>query len=260
MPRKALFLHIQKTAGTSVVNLAMKHYRKSMIHHGDHVGHQPEEYLGTQFVSGHFGYEFAQTLMTDRYCFTFLRDPVERVLSFYYFCRSQDPKLFPMYKYAQETTLDDFLQAGFDDPFVEPRIWNNQVWQLACGYSNTKRRSPDSFEPDELLGLAIEHLEAFNHIGFTETFAGDQQIILNALNLPARRSEVVANANPKRKEVADMPERTLALLHELTELDRKLYQHAWSRRKITLPGTHNKARPPTLAIKITRSLRRRLNF
>ncbi|MCH7920168.1 MAG: sulfotransferase family 2 domain-containing protein, partial [Planctomycetes bacterium] len=98
---RVLFLHIQKTAGSSIVELARDHYDKSVISHGDFGGHKPEDFQDVAFVSGHFGYEFARPLMSDRYSFTFLRDPVDRVLSFYYFCRRMDSNEFEIYSLAQ---------------------------------------------------------------------------------------------------------------------------------------------------------------
>ena len=35
--------------------------------------------------------------MDKRYSFIFLRNPIERVLSYYYFCKSRDPKEFEIY-------------------------------------------------------------------------------------------------------------------------------------------------------------------
>jgi len=45
----------------------------------------PESLSDVPVISGHFGYGYANKLMKDRISFTFLRDPVERVLSLFYF-------------------------------------------------------------------------------------------------------------------------------------------------------------------------------
>ena len=42
---------------------------------GDYAAKKPEELHLLPFVFGHFGFDFAQQFMGDRYCFTFLRDP-----------------------------------------------------------------------------------------------------------------------------------------------------------------------------------------
>ena len=52
-----------------------------MISHGDFSGYKPEDLYNTYFISGHFGYYYARSLMATRYSFTILCDPVERVLS-----------------------------------------------------------------------------------------------------------------------------------------------------------------------------------
>jgi len=225
----AVFLHIQKTAGTSIVDTARHYYGENMTSHGDHVGRSVTELMNTAFVSGHFGYEFARPLMDDRYSFTFLRDPEDRILSFYYYCRSRSPDEFPMCRFAQDHNLEDFLRAGFSDPMVKTRIWNNQTWQLACGYANLEKKHPNAFNPEELLGLAKKHLDEFSHVGFTQTFEQDRNTILRALKIPVPDEKVESNANKARKSVLDISLEAVQLLANLTELDRALYAYAWDK-------------------------------
>ena len=58
--KKGLFLHIQKTAGSSLITFARQHYWRNLINHGDFAGHHPDEFKNTKFLSGHFGYNFAK--------------------------------------------------------------------------------------------------------------------------------------------------------------------------------------------------------
>lgn len=244
-PKPAIFMHIQKTAGTSVVDLARGYYgSENVCSHGDHLegfnefplkdkfftheriaarfGHLP-------FISGHFGYDFAKPFMKDRFSFTFLRDPVERVLSFYYFCKSRNPDEFSIYKLVQEISLDEFLERGLRSPDVKACIWNNQAWQFANGYGNSNGRNILSFSPDQILELAIQHVNEFSYIGFAETFEKDRDNILKALNIAPPEEKIVSNSNPGRPMAKDLSPSTLELLHELTQLDRVLYQKAWAR-------------------------------
>jgi len=227
---RGLFLHIQKTAGSSIVKLAKDHYGESLISHGDFVGHRPEEFKNIAFVSGHFGYKYAKSLMESRYFFTFLRDPAERILSFYYYNRTRDIDEFPMTRIAHELDLEQFLKAGLVDPFVKSRIWNNQTWQLAHGFEHGTDRYASTFEEQELLDLAISHIEKFSHVGFTETFEYDKEIIFSALGLHESKKEVCVNKTGIRLMATDLSPVESMLLEELTALDRLLYQYAWSHR------------------------------
>ena len=92
-PKPALFLHIQKTAGSSIVDLARQAYGSDeVVSHGDFFlqpapssldalvdakGDGSREFADHAFISGHFGFGFAQPMMQGRYSFTFLRDPIE---------------------------------------------------------------------------------------------------------------------------------------------------------------------------------------
>lgn len=230
----ALFLHIQKTAGTSLIHLARRHYDGSIISHGDYCDTRPDDLVNVRFVSGHFGHAYARQLMSGRYSFTFLRDPVERVLSFYYFCRSRDPHEYAIFRAAHEHDLCGFLDACLDDPFFKMQAWNNQVWQLAYGYTQLDTRTLDDFSPDALLSLAKQHLAEFSHVGLTETFAVDAAIICKALGIPSRGSDgrlPMENVTPLRRSLAEQPPAARALLAYFTELDREIYDFVLGMRR-----------------------------
>lgn len=226
----ALFMHIQKTAGTSIINLARHFYQDSVISHGDYCTRRPVDLSNTLFVSGHFGFAYARHLMRGRYSFTFLRDPIERTLSFYYFCRSRDPKQFPIYQLAHENDLSDFITVCISDPFYRMLLWNNQTWQFAFGDTHLEPQPEGGFSPDQLLKLAKQNIDEFSYVGFTESFATDAYYICRALGFPphALRKELPlanANATPMRKGFLDQPAKVRRLLLEITELDRDLYDH-----------------------------------
>ena len=240
--KKALFLHIQKTAGSSIVDIARCYYRrKDIVSHGEYSRYKAEELKHVRFISGHFGYSYAKTLMESRYSFTFLRDPVERILSFYYYNRTRDIDEFPMTRIAHEMDLEQFLKEGMKNTLVKSRIWNNQTWQLAEGFGAIAGRGMENYGPEHLLDMALSHLGEFSYIGFLESFEDDQNIILSNLGIPIRKKTIHANATKGRLCTRDLSDSTLDLLAELTELDRELYQKAQLlREKILISGEMTK--------------------
>ena len=121
-------MHIQKTAGTSITEAVRPHYQNDIVSHGDYLKHDTASLKNIPFISGHFGFEYARQFMDDRYSFTFLRDPVERILRFYYFSRTRDPAEFPIYRVAHEMDLAGYLRAGLDREDVNTYLWNQQAW------------------------------------------------------------------------------------------------------------------------------------
>lgn len=223
----AVFMHIQRTAGTTLVELARSRYSASMSSHGEWIARSPAEFAEFQFVSGHFGYEFAKHLMPGRYSFTFLRDPAARIMSLYRFCRTRNPDENPIYRRARELDLASFLEAGLSDPLVKVHVWNNQVWQLAVGYWNPARREIHEYRDADLLELAKLHLSAFTCVGFTETFAQDGRTVCDALGIPIPAKLPVVNFTEPRVAQEMFSPQVRQLLDDLTFLDRELYQYAW---------------------------------
>jgi Sulfotransferase family len=240
--KPAVFLHLQKTAGTSIVNVARQFYGNgNVISHGDFMSGtdqlaaadkvgQPDpvqsRFGDILFISGHFGYDFTKRFMANRYSFTFLRDPVERVLSAYYYYKKCDPNKFKHYETAQCLPLDEFLGLAFTDPVIKALLWNYQVSQLAVGWS-----AVDNFALNDsrLLELALQHLDEFSYVGFTETYKKDQDNILKAIGITMPVGNHKSNANPGRPLFDGLPQSSKNLLLELTVLDRQLYETAWAK-------------------------------
>jgi len=222
-PKRAVFLHIPKTAGTSIVDLARLHYgQKNICSHGDFMGIEAASLIATPFVSGHFGYEFARELMPGRYSFTFLRDPIERTISFYYFCQTRNPDEFEEYRIAQENSLSRYLEMAIESKQLDS--WNNQTRLLAHS-----RESASKFSETELLSLAKLHLDDFSYIGFTESFEQDSGVVARAMGMGPKQAGH-SNVTPKRVSVDELTSNTRRLLEKVNELDIELYQYAKQRR------------------------------
>lgn len=243
--KPVVFLHLQKTAGTTIVSVAKRFYgnNKVISHSGFYLDANGKELAGDgkpqqefrqnmlgsiPFISGHFGYEFAKPLMAGRYSFTILRNPVERVLSFYYFCQSRDPKQFEIYALAQRSSLDEFLGLGFTDPTIKAHLYNYQVYQLAAGWGGSNLMLAE----EEALKLALEHLDEFTYVGFTETFDTDRDNILKDIGIVIPVDYFKTNVSPDRPRFAHLPQPTKDLLLGLTKLDQILYDTAWSKRNV----------------------------
>jgi len=232
-PVPALFLHIQKTAGTSLLEMLRGYYGgDNVISHGDYIGHAPQEFQNIGFVSGHFGFEYARSLMRGRYCFTFLRDPEERVLSMYYFCRNRNPNEFAVYERAQRMDMEAFFEEAYANYWERKEIWNNQAWQLAYGFGwkNAGMELPANISEEDILGRAKAHIGAFDYIGFQETFADDFPLIMRALNLPVPRKIVQSNVTRNSSPVKELPSSIRKLLDKFTGLDKEIYHYARSKR------------------------------
>lgn len=228
----ALFLHIQKTAGTTIVRMAIDHYGyENVCSHGDFKGKQPSDFTCLPFVSGHFGFNFARELKSERFFFTLLRNPIDRIISFYYFCRTRNPSELPIYRVALEYDLNDFLLAVADNRLVRRRIWNNQVWRLASG-PGPGDRGIDAVPPDEMFDQAIANAEQFSYIGFLETFEEDARQILQALNINPLKELSHENATKKKVASFDLPVKTIRLIEEVSKWDFKLYDTLWQKRTV----------------------------
>ena len=234
-----IFMHIQKTAGTTLVNLLKRFYgEKNCMSHGDHLAGfaecaNPETFFSKEnilaayqhkkFISGHFGYSFCSAFMDGRYSFTLLRDPADRILSLYYYWRSQPREGYHVYALAHDNSLKDFLLLGFERHGVMTHIWNAQMWQLAHGYCRADRKCLWTFKPEELQAMALRNIKTFSFVGTVENFKNCRDEILNALGIANPEDDPVDNAGPSRPDIDALDKSIRAILRKLTAFEQPIY-------------------------------------
>lgn len=252
--KPALFLHIQKTAGTSVQAMARKHYgNQSVISHADYAHLGPEGCKKIPFVSGHFGMEFSKSLIENRYSFVFLRDPIERLISYYVYCLNAPIDESFSSRMAKSVDMISF----FDDAHGEAHwscIWNHQSSQLAWGWGH-EAVGGNAFYPwtvsdGRVLEAAKSNLAIFDYVGFVDTFNTDIKSIFKNLGVPPNEIDLVHNNKSQIQfKYSELPSDVRAKLMDLTRIDRMLYEYA-----INKYGSKNQF--INIARKIIRRIRR----
>lgn len=230
--QKAIFIHIQKTAGTSLVRMISRYYSDSFISHADYLTKTADEVGKTQFVAGHFGYGYAKQFMHDRFSFTFIREPRDRIISFYKFCKSQPPHLEKIYEIANNHELNRFLELGIENSFVRDCIYNHQVWQLAAGWGDPSGATLHDYLPEAMLRDALEHTRRLSKVGFVADFDRDMRHILKQLNLPISAKPLWENKSVGNISACCIPPLTQRLLDPLVELDEKFYKILLEERSV----------------------------
>ena len=241
LDRRVIFLHIAKTAGTSIVHFfrsRMPEY--SICSHGDFLSFPQEKsafgrrLAEFQFLSGHFGYDDVEELLPGSYSFTFLRDPVDRVLSLYRFCLHADMhRQFAVARAASRLGLEGFL--GSTLPEVCEMLDNQQTWQLARNYWQQDRQKLKNLAAGDLLAIAESHLADFSRVGLTENFDTDFRAILDDLDiaekLPGKKQ--LKTPNPLTRD--QLKPAVLDALEDRLSLDYSLIETVRSQRVFPAP-------------------------
>ena len=235
------FFHIPKTAGVSVWRFLEQSFPADQICPWwlwDQLIDVPRPELDRwQVFRGHFQSHLEPYLGRPLKTFTFLRDPVARTISQYFHVRRAPEH--PYHSHALRMSLSEFCLH----PETRHMVENYQAAYLAkspldlaaakedLGPLTLQQRTeyPD-YVPDttELLVRAQERLSGFVAIGITENF--DESLLKISKCLPTPEPTFMErwNANPEGTSAQDIDEKTLALIRDLTDVDRTLYRSALS--------------------------------
>lgn len=216
-----IFLHLPKTAGTTLNRLIEREYPLREMYSVDPVLYEwssarlrklsERRLRRTRIFKGHMLFGLHEVLPQPATYITVLRDPVERVLSAFYFMRSH--KLHPLYwKLRNEKwTVEEFAQR-YPRNNVQCKIIANAHYHSSC--------------TQEVLDRAIEHLNNhFSVVGLSERF--EESLALMKLRFGWQlKSYSSFNVTPDRPKKGDLPQATLDLIAEKNRFDINLYQHA----------------------------------
>jgi hypothetical protein len=178
-PPKLVFVHVMKTAGTSLYRWLQRHYRHedSLTEATNWGGYWvlPQEVRDSKlFVRGHFGSyitKFHGAAQGFR-AISVLRDPVDRAISHYFHGKSApDAGAIGKAINGEKLSLDEFFEHPRCIPFACNFQVRNFAYDLDIDYETQKLGPAQMFKGpmgDRELQNAIKFLESLDLIGFTE--------------------------------------------------------------------------------------------
>jgi hypothetical protein len=225
-PPVVLFLHVPKAGGQTLGEVVYAHTRDATAP-DDGVLKGGVAYLGYGFlkeqplavpghvlpllrradlraVIGHFWYGLHEHVARPAVYITALRDPVERVLSLYYYTRLHD-----------STTLDAFVA---EPPFRE--VDNDQTRRIAGADPEIGGCTP------AMLDAAKENLRRFAVAGTIERLDETLALLQRTLGWRGPVAAYPRNVNPERPAASALPRATIAAIRRRNELDEELWRYA----------------------------------
>lgn len=219
------FLHIPRTAGTTLNAILAQNFRPDEIisvYHADdyshHREHSAEELAGIRLIQGHLLLQsYDPPLMYGQAVkvFTFLRDPVARLVSEYSFQRSW--KANHLYSYLNENNVS-FRQ------YVESRekllVYRGKNFMTRC-ISGLDTGGKDY--PVKALSRAKKNMEkSFGFVGVQERFMDSLVLLAEFMGLQNLLHERRNSLKDAAK--AELAQEDLDIAEERNKGDRELYQ------------------------------------
>lgn len=224
MKTKLLFDHIYKAAGSSVERVLVDHFGQDNVTFGliEPLSLALTRHAGNTVITGHFSFLPGQRLPADRYAFTVLRHPVDRVLSHYYFARNHVPKRGgnATVELAKIQSLDEYVFCEL--PEVRGLLQNDQTMHfLPMRWDGSRELSPR-----EKLAAAKEALDQYDLVGAYEEFDDFVQVLACETGMSPVFEVPRVNVTQGRVAATEISAATRKRLLEINELDIELYQYA----------------------------------
>ena len=229
--KTVFFLHIPKCAGSTLsFEIIKKQFKPGefifFYDQGYPVvvdrlkGMSKYEQKKIECIAGHFffGIHRYYTARPTTYI-TILRDPIERVISHYYFVLHSNTHYLHKAVTENNLTLKEFVANKLSSEFNngQTRLLAGLEWNVPFGECNS-----------ELLDKAKENLEThFTAVGLTERFDEFLRLLNHKLgwktHFPKKQ-----NVGQNRKKREDIDSDTIAVIERYNQLDMELYRYAQS--------------------------------
>ena len=220
-----LYLHIPKAAGTTLNTILLGKFRRRAVYTIQHTKRAHEELGGLsdakrqklQFINGHFAYGLHEALGRPFEYITVLREPIDRVVSHYYYVLRNPAHYLHKPVTSKKISLKDYAMSGLTNEVDngQVRLIAGAFYRDACGQCSR-----------EFLEQAKENLR--NHfavVGLAERF--DETLLLLAERYGWNDMFYTKqNATAHRPRLDELPQDVLAAIAAANPLDLELHAFA----------------------------------
>lgn len=239
-----IFLHVQKTGGTSLQNMLVEKFAPEHVFRRDDILHliSTAETSKYDLFMGHYNYDSIKYIVRDKKSLiTVLREPNSRLISLYKFWRAHTP-FAPAYhvcmQLASELSFSDFVNSAKN--VCAEDVWNHMTFVIMgrkTWQSWREKYLVGHYLKDEWLAefkeLARARLEEFTFVGLQEKFESSAKMLARKIGveeLPVRRdhslTELIKNSSEftNREDEGNLDHHTAP--QDTLFLDKLLYAEA----------------------------------
>ncbi|MGB5967759.1 MAG: sulfotransferase family 2 domain-containing protein [Spirulinaceae cyanobacterium] len=217
-----LFLHIPKAGGSTLTTILDKQYQKQEVYKIRELKdldilNNADKKSKNQFkvITGHFPFGLHEDLLQKCSYITMLREPTERLISLYYYIRSSVEHRLHQQIVSKQMTLEEFVSSGILETTdnCQTRLISGQM-EVEFGCAS-----------QEMLAMAKDNLQKMAVVGILENF--DETLVLIKKNLGWQDIFYTKkNITRSRLSQQEIPQSTLKVIEEYSQLDRELYNYA----------------------------------
>ena len=218
-----IFLHIPKTAGTTVQHIMHNEYRGLKFFTSGYYKQieifkklSDEEKKKIKVIKGHFPFGVHENYPGPITYFTFFRDPVKRSISDFNYLYQNNTLAFHEEIMRKQYSLKDMLNGGYIKNFDNCHV------RFLAGANDLEYGKVN----EETYALALKNFDTyFEAFGISERIDESLIYIKRKLNW-SMPFYVNANVSEKSSYVKKFDEETFRLLEHYNKFDNMLYDHA----------------------------------
>ena len=220
MKKNLIFLHLPKCGGTTFQKILNEIYPEEEIfditvidnmrlNTNEFKSLNIDERAKIKLLKGHLDYGLHEYLIGPSEYITFMRNPIERILSYYYYVKARPHhRLFKMGLFNENTSLYDFVTK------INQRDIHNGQIRLLSGIGDTE---------ENMLVKARENIENhFSFVGTIERFDEGLFLLSKKFDWPSFHY-TIKNKTFGRPKMDQIDKKTLDAIHELNGGDISLY-------------------------------------
>ena len=223
-PAGILFDHLPKCGGSSLNTYLEAHYpmRKTFSINGLNPRASVEQFrrlpqsrrYGYDLVNGHLANALLDYVHPDCLKITMLREPVDRIISHYYYVRRTASHYLHEKVTANTMGLADYAASDLSE---ELRNW------YTTHFSGLTAAEAEQ-DPETAVNMALDVvLNHFDLVGFVDTFSSFTDALRARAGLRHAYRGQKVNLTPGRAGIRDVPEAALEAIRQVNQLDIMLY-------------------------------------
>ncbi len=229
--KQFFFLHIPKTAGTSLRNIVESQFSPRQINKQYGMKGitkmEQEEFDCCDLIRGHFTYNLVDKFREFPYVITMLREPVARTIS--HIKHVINDENFWLHKYipVEKMSVGELLENEKMEKFIR----DHQLRLIACDCDLVNIKTPKILHlphimDEVMLEKGKERLKKCDYVGIAEQFDESIKLLCKTFNWPEVKQIRRLNTSQKKKDDNRFTPEVINRIRELCKYDIELYNFA----------------------------------